>query len=48
MKNGTIILDPRELTEPFQISERTLTMIDKAMANMERGIVSEPVDLSDF
>lgn len=48
MKNGTIILEPRELTRPFQISERTLAMMDRAMANMEQGIVSEPIDLSEL
>ncbi|MBQ3347433.1 MAG: hypothetical protein IJQ15_05330 [Synergistaceae bacterium] len=48
MKNGTIILEPRELTRPFQISERTLVMMDRAMANMEQGIVSEPINLSEL
>ena len=48
MKNGTIVLEPRELTRPFQISERTLAMMDSAMANLEKGIASEPIDLSDL
>lgn len=48
MKNGTIVLEPRELTEPFQISANTLAMIDKSVANMKQGIVGESVDLSEF
>ena len=48
MKNGTIVLEPRELTEPFQISANTLAMIDRSVANMKQGIVGESVDLSEF
>ena len=46
--NGKIELQPRVLVEPFEISEDTLRMMDSAMDNYKKGIVSEPIDLSEF
>lgn len=46
--NGCIILEPRELSAPLEISERTLADMDKAVNNFRSGKVSEPVDLTDF
>ena len=37
---------PRELT--YQVSAKTLTMMDNAAANMRAGLVSDPIDLSEF
>lgn len=48
MENGTIILEPRELTAPFQLSEKTLGMMDASVSNLRNSKVSEPVDLSAF
>lgn len=48
MSDGTIILLPRELTAPFQISANTLNMIDSSMENMRSGKVSAAIDLSEF
>ncbi len=48
MKNGTIILEPRELVAPFEVSKRTLEMMDEAVLNVKKGKVSEKVDLSEF
>jgi hypothetical protein len=48
MENGNILLEPRELTLPFQVSAKTLTMMDKAVNNLKNGMVSEAIDLSDF
>lgn len=47
-KNGCIMLEPRELTVPESISARTLSEMDRAIANFKKGDVSETVDLSDF
>lgn len=47
-KNGCIMLEPRELTVPESISVRTLSEMDRAIANFKNGDVSEAVDLSDF
>lgn len=46
--NGCIILEPRELTVPFEISKNTLRDMDRAVENYKNGDVSEPVDLLDF
>ena len=48
MSDGTILLEPRELTAPFQISANTLSMMDTSVKNLQAGNVSAPVDLSDF
>jgi hypothetical protein len=48
MDDGTIILEPRELTVPFQISARTLSMMDQAVENIKSGKSSAPIDLSIF
>ncbi len=47
-EDGRIVLEPRELVPPFQISERTLAMMDKSIENLKQGRVSKPVDLSQF
>lgn len=46
--NGCIMLEPRELTIPEEISSRTLSGMDQAIRNFKLGQVSDPVDLSDF
>ena len=48
MNDGTIVLEPRELTIPFQISANTLSMMDQAVENMRSGKVSSSIDLSMF
>ncbi len=46
--DGKIMLEPRELVIPFEVSRRTLAMMDAAMANYRTGGASVPVDLSAF
>ena len=46
--DGRIVLEPRELVPPFQISEKSLAMMDQAMENLKQGRVSKAVDLSAF
>ena len=48
LDNGSILLEPRELTAPFQVSSNSLAMMDKSMENMKAGYVSQPLDLSAF
>ena len=48
MDNGTIVLEPRELTVPFQVSANTLAMMDASVRKMKAGNVSAPIDLSEF
>ncbi len=47
-QNGCIILEPRVLTVPETISVKTLQDMDRAIANLKEGNVSEAIDLSDF
>ena len=47
-ENGCIILEPRELSVPDSISEKTLEDMDKAIANFNQGNASQVIDLSDF
>ena len=42
--DGTIILEPRELTVPFSVSENALRMMDEAVRNMNEGRVSNLED----
>ncbi|MDY6349519.1 MAG: hypothetical protein SPL62_03345 [Selenomonas sp.] len=46
--NGCILLEPRELVRPKEISQRTLKMMDEAVANLKQGKASAPLDLSEF
>lgn len=46
--NGCIILEPRVLKMPDTISKKTIDDMDRAVANIKAGTVSDPVDLSDF
>jgi hypothetical protein len=46
--DGRIMLQPRELVEPFRVSENTLSMMDKSMENMNEGKAGKAIDLSKF
>ena len=46
--NGFILLEPRELVVPSEISANTLKMMDESVKNMTAGNVSEAIDLSEF
>ena len=48
MSNGIIVLEPRVLTAPFEISANTLKMMDQSVSNMKKGKASKVVDLSEF
>ena len=48
LPTGRIILDPRELVPPFEVSANTLAMMDQSMKNYKEGKVSEAIDLSEF
>jgi hypothetical protein len=47
-KDGHIVLEPRVLVHPDQISEKTLKMMDSAMENYAKGNHSESVDLNEM
>ena len=46
--DGRILLEPRELTKPFQVSANTLKMMDSSMENFNKGLTSDPIDLSAY
>jgi hypothetical protein len=43
-EDGSFLLEPRMLVSPPLLSHRTLAMMDEAVDNLERGMLSEPVD----
>lgn len=46
--DGKIVLEPRVLVKPFEVSKNTLSMMDSSVENLKKGIVSEVIDLSTF
>ena len=43
-----IVLEPRVLTTPFEVSANNLKIMDKSVENMKNGKVSPAVDLSEY
>jgi hypothetical protein len=48
LSNGAYVLEPRVLVPPAAISVRSLKMLDKSVANLKKGVASDPIDLSAF
>ncbi|MCR5495229.1 MAG: hypothetical protein K6F15_06280 [Treponema sp.] len=46
--DGRIMLEPRELTKPFEVSQNSLAMMDKSMENFKAGKVGDAIDLSAY
>lgn len=46
--DGRILLEPRELVAPFEVSQKTLATMDQSMKNLKKGKASKPIDLSAF
>ena len=44
-ENGVVVLEPRELVDPFTISKKTLEDMEEDAANLKKGIVSDPIKL---
>lgn len=47
-ENGCIVLEPRELVVPKEISKKSLAMMDESIRNYKAGNVSAPIDLTEF
>lgn len=45
--NGCILLEPRELVAPKEISKKTLAVMDESIRNYKIGKVSKPIDLAE-
>lgn len=46
--DGRIVLEPRILVKPFEVSENTLKMMDSSVENLKSENVSEVIDLSAY
>ena len=46
--DGRIMLEPRELTKPFEVSQNTLAMMDKSIENFKAGNVGDALDFSAY
>ncbi|HUW40666.1 MAG TPA: hypothetical protein VMV90_06615 [Rectinemataceae bacterium] len=46
--DGRILLEPRKLVAPFELSARTLAAMDEGMKNLKKGKVSKSIDLTAF
>lgn len=43
--DGKIVLEPRVLVPPFEVSKKTLKMMDKSVTNLKKNKVSDPIKL---
>lgn len=43
MDDGSVLLSPRVLVSPFEISASTLSTMDASMENFKAGKVSKPI-----
>ena len=48
LSDQRIVLEPRVLTSPFEVSANTLRMMDSSVENMKKGSVLPALDLSEF
>lgn len=46
--DGRILLEPRQLVAPAELSKRALKAMDASVANLKKGRASKPIDLSAF
>ena len=42
-EDGKIVLEPRVLVSPFEVSKKTLNMMDKSVKNIKKNKVSNPI-----
>ncbi len=47
-ENGAIVLRPRVLVDPDELSKNTLSMMDKSIENLNLGKASDPIDLHKY
>ncbi|MCA1803043.1 MAG: hypothetical protein LC662_11340 [Rhodothermaceae bacterium] len=47
-KDGTIELSPRVLVHPDDISQNTLSMVDRSVEQLKKGNASRPVDMKEL
>ncbi|MCP9292324.1 hypothetical protein [Gracilimonas sediminicola] len=47
-EDGTVVLSPRVLVHPDEVSKKSYKMIEKAIENLNDGKVSEPIDMEEL
>jgi hypothetical protein len=48
LSNGSYMLEPRVLVPPDAVPARTLKLLNRSVANLKKGKVSPPIDLSSY
>ncbi|CAN2039996.1 conserved hypothetical protein [Candidatus Magnetomoraceae bacterium gMMP-15] len=46
--DGTLVLKPRILVDPNEVSKNTLNMMDKSIDNLKKGNISKPIDIDKY
>jgi len=46
--DGRIVLEPRVLATPFEVSRKALAQMDSSMKNLKKGKASKPLDPAGF
>ena len=46
--DGTVVMEPRVLTHPANVSAKVLRMMDRAVRNLKEGKVSPAIDLGKY
>ena len=46
--DGRVMMEPRVLVAPEEVSKRALKMLDKSAKNFKAGKVSDPIDLDQY
>ena len=47
-EDGHIVMEPRVLVSPLQVSPDSLVGMEEAVQNMKEGKVTEAIDLTEF
>ena len=43
--DGVVVLEPRELVDPLNVSKQTLDSMDKSVENVKKGVVYGPIKI---
>ena len=46
--DGNILLEPKVLVDAFEVSAKTLYVMDNSIKNMKKGIASKPVNFKKY
>ncbi|CAN2047437.1 conserved hypothetical protein [Candidatus Magnetomoraceae bacterium gMMP-1] len=46
--DGTLVLKPRILVDPNEVSKNTLNMMDKSIDNLKKWNISKPIDIDKY